>query len=227
MATAPSTAQNPIKAAMDQVVGQNALSTGTGTTAPISYDDLSGFRSPQQDVISITSSPGSGASTAETWSHEADLERLKQAQMEFQYSQQQNELANAIRQQENQRAGEKLALDRAMHEATMRQMQQQYQQGQEELALKKQASEMESANFMRQYGPPSYYTGGQYARDQRNAQIANAGQLAAWNFMQNTGIPQNQMNTMNRAANLPPEQKAYFNYAFNNQLNQRTPDVQR
>src|SRR4029077_2243898 len=186
MATAPSTAQNPIKAAMDQVVGQNALSTGTGTTAPISYDDLSGFRSPQQDVISITSSPGSGASTAETWSHEADLERLKQAQLEFQYSQQQNEVANAIRQQENQRAGEKLALDRAMHEATMQQMQQQYQQGQEELALKRRASDIESANFQRQYGPTSYYTSGQNIRDQQNALLANAGQQAAFNMMNRT-----------------------------------------
>ena len=212
---------------MAQVVGQNPLSSATGTSSPISYDDLSGFRSPEQDVISITSSPGSGASTAETWSHEADLERLKQAQLEFQYSQQQNELANAIRQQENQRAGEKLALDRAMHEATMQQMQQQYQQGQEELSLKRRASDIESANFMRQYGDPSYYTSGQNTRDQRNAQIANAGQNAAFNMMYRTGIPQNTLNTMNMVSGLPREQQTYFNAAYNNQLNQRTPDVQR
>jgi hypothetical protein len=165
--TPSTTAENPLQNSLARITGQDPLSQSAGTSSLLSYDDTSaGFRNPQGDIISIKSSPGTGASTAETWSHEAELERLKQSQLEFQYSQQQNELANALRQQEFQRGGEKLALDRAMHEATMRQMQQQYQQGQEELALKRQASEIERANYMRQYGDPSYYTSGQYGRDQ-------------------------------------------------------------
>jgi hypothetical protein len=226
--TPSTTAENPLQNSLARITGQDPLSQSAGTSSLISYDDTSaGFRSPQGDVISIQSSPGTGASTAETWSHEAELERLKQSQLEFQYSQQQNELANAIRQQENQRAGEKLALDRAMHDASMRQMQQQYEQGQKELAMKQRASDIEMANYMRQYGDPNYYLSGQYRADQARSQMSNLGSQAAWERMQGTGIPYNTMKTLDAVQKSSPEMRAVFNAAYNNQLQQRSPDVQR
>jgi hypothetical protein len=211
MAAAAPIEQNPIKAAMEQVVG-DPLSTTAGTTTPISYDDLSGFRSPQQDAISITSSPGTGASTSETWSHEVALENLKRDQLEFQYTQQQNEIANALRQAENlraieasQRAGQEFELNKQYQAAQMANMA-------ETQRLQREQSGREAGEFIQKTGhDASYYTSGKYKQDARNFDIKFGGQSDA-----GAGHP-NRAGDLVAQGYLKPHEVGAYNAAYNQQ----------
>jgi hypothetical protein len=140
---------------MSRIMGTDpALSTSTGTSSLISYDDTAaGFRNPKGDTISITSSPGTGASTAETWSHEVALEQLKQGQLEFEYQRQQNEIANRLAQAAEQRSIEE-------HNLSMQSMQKQMANDQAQLDLA-------TADYMYKHGgqSPQYFTSGQSERD--------------------------------------------------------------
>ena len=99
MATS-TTPPNPLAESLAKVTGLDPLSTGTGTASPITYDPDQAFRAPAGDTINITGDPGSGASQSETWSHELALENLKNQQLQFQYEQQQDLLAQALSQQQ-------------------------------------------------------------------------------------------------------------------------------
>jgi hypothetical protein len=116
---APSTApeeENPLQASLNKIAG-GALSRDTGTsTGVISYDPTQSFR-PTGDAINISASPGTGASTAETWSHEIALENLKKSQLEFEYQQQQNAIANALKQQEAARAAQAQTFSQGLQSA--------------------------------------------------------------------------------------------------------------
>jgi hypothetical protein len=220
MATAaPTTEQNPIKAAMEQVVG-NPLSATAGTTPPISYDDLSGFRSPQQDVISIQSSPGTGASTAETWSHEVALENLKRDQLEFQYTQQQNEIANALRQAENlrsieasKRAQQEFEMNREFTRAQMANMA-------ETQRLQREQGQRESGEFIQKTGhDPGYYTSGKAAAEQRANMIKQAGSQDY-----GTGGGNRTQEYLARGV-LQPSEVGIYNQGYQTQKSASTPKV--
>jgi hypothetical protein len=176
---APSTVANPLQQSLARIAGEDPLSQSAGTSSLISYDDTSaGFRNPQGDVISITSSPGTGATTAETWSHEVALENLKREQMEFQYTQQQNEISNALRQSENLRAVAAAERDRQAHELSLQQIRAQMASQAEENRLRQEAAQREAATFMKETGhAPSYYTSGQADRDTRDILIKNVASL--------------------------------------------------
>lgn len=94
---AVSTAPTPLDESLTKFLGgsgASALSPNQvtyGSTVPsseIGYDPNNQFR-PQGDILTINAEPGTGASTAETWSHELELERQKQDALEFEFQQQQ------------------------------------------------------------------------------------------------------------------------------------------
>jgi hypothetical protein len=179
--TPSTTAENPLQNSLARITGQDPLSQSAGTSSLISYDDTSaGFRNPQGDVISIKSSPGTGASTAETWSHEVALENLKRDQLEFQYTQQQNEIANALRQAENlrsieasKRAQQEFEMNREMTRAQMANMAATQQ-------MQREQSAREQAEFIQKTAhDPSYYTSGQAVKDTRAELVKRAGAQGA------------------------------------------------
>ena len=94
---APSTAPTPLDESLTKFLGGSGASKLSpnqvtyGSTVPssnIGYDPNNQFR-PQGDILTINAEPGTGASTAETWSHELELERQKQDALEFEFQQQQ------------------------------------------------------------------------------------------------------------------------------------------
>jgi hypothetical protein len=104
---APSTAApppseiNPLAEGLARVTGGDPLSTSTGTEMPIGYEN---FTPVGGDVVNITSSPGSGATQAETWAHDIALQNLQRQQLQFAYQQQQDFITNAVRAQQAQMA---------------------------------------------------------------------------------------------------------------------------
>ena len=81
---APSTvAPNPLAEGMARIMGEDPLSTTTGTSGLLSYEDSAGARLPASDVIAITGDPGSGATTAEQWAHELALQNQQEQLKEF------------------------------------------------------------------------------------------------------------------------------------------------
>ena len=100
-AAAPSTAPaNPLEEGMARIMGQDPFSEATGTSL-INYEDQGGGRGQLPgDVITIQGDPGTGATTAESWAHEIELENQRQQQLEFEWQQQQQEWANALEQQQ-------------------------------------------------------------------------------------------------------------------------------
>ena len=113
---APSTAPTPLDESLTKFLGGSGASTLSpnqvtyGSTVPssnIGYDPNNQFR-PQGDILTINAEPGTGASTAETWAHELDVERQKQDALEFEFQQQQeaNRLAEEAAALEIARASE-------------------------------------------------------------------------------------------------------------------------
>lgn len=98
---------------MSKITG-NALSTSTGTS-PIDYEGGGGYRQPEGDVITITGDPGTGASTAETWSHELALENLKNEQAKFAFSQAQFAYEQGQNVLAAQRAAEQMAITQGQY----------------------------------------------------------------------------------------------------------------
>lgn len=181
MAQQESTSINPLEESLQKLTG-DALSKTTGTSMPISYDDTSaGFRDPQGDVISITSSPGSGASQAETWKHELDLEALRREQLTFEYNQAQDVIANALRQQEEQRAQTAASQTAASHAAALKQSQQDLLSSKEALTASQQSRNLKSseaaraeAEFKVKYGyTPSEIMAGKPQQDTAKSYVAS------------------------------------------------------
>src|SRR5580765_3769202 len=115
--TLPEDEENPLITSLAKIAGKSPLSKAAETsTGVIGYDPEQAFR-PTGDTISIAASPGTGASTAETWSHDIALENLKREQLQFEYQQQQNALANTLKQQEAERAAQQQAFSQGLSSA--------------------------------------------------------------------------------------------------------------
>lgn len=162
-AAAPSTrAPNPLAQSLAAITGEDALSASTGTS-PIDYEN-GGFR-PGGDIIEITGNPGTGATTAETWGHEIELEKLKNVQAQFAYEQQQNILENA-------RAQAQLQLQQQQYSSTLAEQQRQFQLQQAAAGLQQQQYGSTLAEQQRQYELQQTQLGMQQAEAARAAQLA-------------------------------------------------------
>jgi hypothetical protein len=103
MATeAPSTLpENPLDDSLKKFLGAKKK-TPTNPAAPIDdtpigYDPNASFR-PTGDQLTINAIPGTGATTAESWSHDIALENQKQQALEFEFQQRQAAEENARQQ---------------------------------------------------------------------------------------------------------------------------------
>lgn len=124
---APSTvAPNPLAEGMARILGQDPLSTSTGTSDLLSYQDNAGARLPASDVIAITGDPGTGATTAETWAHELALQNQAQQLTQFAWQKQQADISNAMQQAAAQREADMFGYQKSALELQNRLAQQKY-----------------------------------------------------------------------------------------------------
>ena len=109
-ASAPSTVPaNPLEDSLAKIMGTNTAAPATSASSLIGYDPSASFRQPEADVISIYGDPGTGATTAETWAQQNELARQAQEQLEFEYQQSQDVLAQQLAQAEEARQAEEAA----------------------------------------------------------------------------------------------------------------------
>ena len=174
MATAaPSTLTNPLEESYARITGTDPLSTTTGTQSLINYEDLGNRSETPGDVITIQGDPGTGATTAESWAHEIELENQRREALEFEWQQQQQEFQNALEQQQAALSQSQFGLQQAEEKraAGLYGSQQQAaalanQAARQDIALKAAAEQRAADEMYIKYG-------GRTAQDLRNIQQAN------------------------------------------------------
>jgi hypothetical protein len=108
---------NPLAESLAKITGKSPLSKATGTsTGVIGYDPAQTFR-PSGDAISVVTTPGTGATTAESWSHDIALENQRQQALQFEYQQQQDTLANAMKEAAATQAAQQQAFSQGITSA--------------------------------------------------------------------------------------------------------------
>lgn len=167
--TAPNEEESTLARSLAKITG-SPLSRSAGTsTGVIGYDPSQTFR-PTGDVINISAAPGTGASTPETWAHEISLENLKREQLQFEFTQQQAALSQAMKEAEAARSAQAQAFSQGITSAQagreaataaqqaalapyqLKQAQQSLSNAQYDTALKKAQAEAAQAQSFTQLG---------------------------------------------------------------------------
>ena len=105
---------NPLAESLAKITGKSPLSKSAGTsTGVIGYDPSQTFR-PSGDAISVVTTPGTGATTAESWSHDIALENQRQQALQFEYQQRQDTLNQAMKEQAAQQAAQQQAFSQGI-----------------------------------------------------------------------------------------------------------------
>ena len=131
------------------------LGTKKKAASPIGYDPNATFR-PGEDTITVAGTPATGATTAESWSHDIALENLKQQELQQEFQQRQTLADAAFKQQQadiaNQLSQSQFGLSKAADTRAASQAALTAQETQQAMALKAAAEGRAKADALVKYG---------------------------------------------------------------------------
>jgi hypothetical protein len=168
---APST--SPLDQSLDRLMGKKKTKGSLVGYAPAEFPSPD-FR-PGQDTINVAGTPATGATTAESWSHDIALENLRRQALETEYTQRTAAQEFAYKQQqaalENARQQSQLGISKSAEARAQQQYGLQSAETQQAMALKQAAEDRENAKFLSEHlgmNPAQqaqmYQTTGEYNR---------------------------------------------------------------
>lgn len=149
---APST--SPLDQSLDRLMGKKKTKGSLVGYAPAEFPSPD-FR-PGQDTISVAGTPATGATTAESWSHDIALENLRRQALETEYTQRTAAQEFAYKQQqaalENARQQAQLGISQSAEARAAQLGGLQAQETQQAMALKQAAESRQQMEDLYKYG---------------------------------------------------------------------------